>query len=51
VLLAREGHASLVNRPLQTEAWVALIRRWRWMAGDAGDRAGKIHGARSRPSA
>ena len=51
VVLAREGHPSLVNRPLLTEAWVALVLRWRWLAGEAGDPAGKIHGARTRPSA
>jgi len=48
VVLARERHTSLVNRPLLTEAWVALARRWRWLAGEAGDPAGKIHRARNR---
>jgi len=51
VVLALERHPSLVNRPLPTEAWVALVRRWRWLAGEAGDPAGKIHGARTRTSA
>jgi len=45
------GSPSPVNRPLLTEAWVALVRRWRWLAGEAGDPAGKIHGARTRTSA
>jgi len=44
VVLAREGHPSLVNPPLLTEAWVALVRRCRCLAGQAGDTAGKIHG-------
>jgi len=51
VVLAREGHPSLVNRPLLTDAWVGLVRRWRWLAGEAGDPADKIHGARIWPSA
>jgi len=51
VVLAREGHPSLLNRPLLTEAWVALVRRWRWLAGEAGVTAGKIHGAHTWQSA